>query len=103
MTTDTESKMVSMKRTASDMRGDKMANAPMEAIAPDYPYGLCGHMDKDELEKLGITDLPKPGTEETWEVKIKWTRASQSAAEGQQEESRSADFQITDIGRETDD
>ena len=79
-----------------------MAGAPMEAMAPDYPYGLCIHMDKDELDKLGISDLPKVGTEMMLEVKVKVTRVSQSAMEGADEQT-SVDFQITDIGIETDD
>ena len=105
MKADTEVKMVSMMRTAEDKRGDKMASAPMEAMAPDFPYGLCGHMDKDELDKLKITTLPMVGNEETWEVKIKWTRVSQSASAtpNGSDESISADFQIVAIGRETDD
>lgn len=101
---DTETKMVSMKRSASDMRGDKMMNAPMEATAPDYPYGLCIHMDKDELDKLGITELPKIGTEMMFECKVKVTRVSQSASEAANgsDEYTSVDFQITDIGIEAD-
>lgn len=89
--------MVSMKRTADDKRGDKMECAPMEATAPDYPYGLCIHMDKDELDKLGIKDLPKVGTEMMIHSKVKVTRVSQSAAEHADEQT-SVDFQITDIG-----
>ena len=94
-----EPKMVSMKRTAQDQRGDKMAGAPIEATAPDYPYGLCIHLDKDELDKLGIKDLPKIGTEMMIEAKVKVTRVSQSAAENS-EEYTSVDLQITDIGIE---
>lgn len=93
--------MVSMKRSPADKRGDKMDTAPMEAIEPDYPWGLCVHMDKDELDKLGIKELPKIGTTMTLDCVVKVTRVSQSASEGntkQAEESRSVDFQITDIG-----
>lgn len=95
-------KMVSMKRSPSDKRGDKMETAPCEAIEPDYPWGLCVHMDKDELDKLGITDLPKIGTEMMIEAKVKVTRISQSAAESADgsDEYTSVDLQITDIGLE---
>lgn len=104
MATDKEAKMVSMMRTAEDKRGDKMAGPGIEATAPDYPYGLCIHMDKDELDKLGIADLPKVGTEMMMEVKVKVTRISQSASEAADgaDEYTSVDFQITDIGIETD-
>jgi hypothetical protein len=105
MAKDTESKLVSMIRTAEDKRGDKMAGPAIESTAPDYPYGLCIHMDKDELDKLGITKLPEIGTEMMIEAKVKVTRVSQSAAERADgsEEYTSVDFQITDIGLEKDD
>ncbi len=104
MATDTEAKMISMMRTAEDQRGDKMAGPGIEATAPDYPYGLCIHMDKDELDKLGITDLPKIGTVMTLECMVKVTRISQSASEAADgaDEYTSVDFQITDIGIEPD-
>lgn len=33
----------------------------IEMDAPEYPYGLCISLEKDQLEKLGITELPKVG------------------------------------------
>ena len=102
MAADKEAKMVSMKRTADDRRGDSMAGASIEATAPDYPYGLCIHLDKEELDKLGITELPKIGIEMMLEVKAKVTRVSvsQSAVEGADEQTN-VELQITDIGIET--
>ena len=50
-------KPVSMKRTEADKRGDKLEAAPMEATAPDYPWGLCMSLEKRELDKLGIADI----------------------------------------------
>jgi hypothetical protein len=94
-----EHKMVSMKRTADDKRGDEMAGPSIEATAPDYPYGLCLRMDKDELDKLGIKDLPKVGTKMMMMAKVKVTRVSQSAAEGADDETN-VEYQITDIGLE---
>lgn len=32
-----------------------------EDDGPQYPYGLCIHLEQDQLEKLGITELPKVG------------------------------------------
>jgi hypothetical protein len=94
-------KMISMKRTPEDKREDAGAHAPMEAMAPDYPYGLCIHMDKDELDKLGITDLPKVGTEMTMTVKVCVSMVSQSAATGKEAyEQTSVNFQITDMALE---
>jgi len=89
-------KMVSMKRSASDKRGDKMEHAPPEAIEPDYPYGLCIHLDKDELDKLGLGKLPEVGAGFGVMAKAKVTRVSQSAVEGADEQT-SLDLQITDI------
>lgn len=95
--------MVSMKRTAADKRADKMEQASVEAIAPDYPYGLCIHLDKDELDKLGLGDsLPKVGTEFVWTVKATVTAARQSVSTSTRgdDDYISVDFQITDIGTE---
>lgn len=89
-------KMVSMKRVEQD-KGDMMTNAPVEAMAPDYPYGLCLHLDRDEIKKLGMKELPKIGTEMPITGIVKVTRVSQSAVEGSDEES-SIDLQITDLG-----
>jgi hypothetical protein len=35
--------------------------AQKEDDGPQYPYGLCIHLEKDQLEKLGITELPEVG------------------------------------------
>lgn len=94
-------KLVSMKRSAKDKRDDKLATAPQEAMAPDYPWGLCIHLDKDELEKLGIDPKKvKVGAEVTITAKGKVTRISESAADGYKgsEEQASVDYQITDLG-----
>lgn len=91
-------KLISMKRTPKDKREDAGEHAPMEAMAPDYPYGLCIHMDKDELDKLGMSDLPKVGTTMTMTAKVTVTRVSQSAATGPEaEEYTSIDLQVTDM------
>ena len=92
----TKGKLVSMKRVETD-KGDMMTNAPIEAVAPDYPYGLCLHLDRDELKKLGFKEMPKVGTEMPITAITKVTRVSQSAVEGSDEEA-SIDLQITDLG-----
>lgn len=90
-------KLVSMKRTAEDKRQDMGEPCGIEATAPDYPWGLCIHLDADELDKLGMKQLPAIGTEIPVMVKVKVTRVSQSAVEGSDEQ-RSVDLQITDMG-----
>lgn len=89
-------KLVSMKRTAEDKRQDMGEPACIESIAPDYPWGLVIHMDQDELAKLGMKQLPGVGTEFGLHAKVKVTRASMSAVEGQDEENY-VDLQITDM------
>ena len=67
-----------------------------EADEPRYPYGLCISLGKEELEKLGITALPKVGTEMTIMAKayVKMTRAYETQGEG---EDMGIELQITDM------
>ncbi len=67
-----------------------------EADEPRYPYGLCISLGKEELEKLGITALPKVGTEMTIMAKayVKMTRAYETQGEG---EDMGIELQITDL------
>lgn len=88
-------KPVSMKREKDDE--DDYSTAPIEAMAPDYPYGLCIHLGPQELKKLGMKELPQVGTEFPLAGVVKVTRTEQSAAEGEREESRSVTLQITDL------
>lgn len=37
------------------------APGEIEAEQPQYPYGLSLSLEKEQLEKLGITELPKVG------------------------------------------
>ena len=91
-------KLISMKRTPEDKREDAGEAAPMEAMAPDYPWGLCIHLDKDELDKLGMKDLPKIGATMALTAKVTVTRVSQSASSSPEAyEQTSVDLQITDM------
>ena len=93
--------MVSMKRSAKDKRADKLETSPAEAMVPDYPWGLCLHMDGDEMEKLGIDAMPKVGDEMVLVCKCKVTRTAMNASEYTAgDETKSIDLQITDIGWE---
>jgi hypothetical protein len=68
----------------------------IEYDEPRYPYGLCISLGKDELEKLGITALPKVGTEMMIMAKcyVKMTRAYETQGEG---EDMGIELQITDM------
>lgn len=96
-----DQKMVSMKRTKADKRADKLEQSPMDAMEPDYPWGLCLHMDGDEMEKLDITAMPKVGDEMLLVCRCKVTRTAMNASEYTAgDETRSIDLQITEIGWE---
>ena len=97
---DAAPKLVSMKRSAKDKRKDMGEPSGIEAVAPDYPWGLCLNLQADELEKLGIKDLPKVGEEMTVTAKVKVTRVSQSASASPRGESehRNVELQVTDLG-----
>ena len=96
-----DQKMVSMKRSKEDKRADKLEHAPMEAMEPDYPWGLCIHMEGDEMEKLDINTMPKVGDEMVLVVRCKVTRTAMNASEYTAgDETKSIDLQITEIGWE---
>mgnify|MGYP006164573383 FL=1 len=84
--------MINMQKAAEreEMPGE------IEADEPRYPYGLCISLGKDELEKLGITALPKVGTEMMIMAKcyVKMTRAYETQGEG---EDIGIELQITDM------
>lgn len=93
-------KMVSMKRSEKDKRKDMGQPCEVTAIEPDYPWGLTLNFDSDELEKLGIRQMPAVCTEYIMTAKVKVTTVSESASESETdgaEESRHMTLQVTDI------
>lgn len=68
----------------------------IEADEPQYPYGLCLHLGKDELEKLGMKELPDVGTPVMVSAKafVKSTSAYNTQGDGK---SMSVELQITDM------
>lgn len=68
----------------------------IEADEPRYPYGLCISLGKEELEKLGITALPKVGGEMmiTAKAVVKSTSAYDTQGEGTD---MRVELQITDM------
>ncbi len=69
----------------------------IESDEPRYPYGLCISLGKEELEKLGITALPKVGGEMmiTAKAVVKSTSAYDTQGEGTD---MRVELQITDMG-----
>ena len=87
-------KIVDMKRSDKDKKAAKKRMEVMPSDGPDYPWGLSLNLGKDELEKLGIKDLPKVGDEFHVYAVSKVTRVHQSASEGG-DDSRGIELQIT--------
>ena len=85
--------LTDMKRDAADMESED------DAMPADdegqYPYGLNICLDKDELDKLGITKLPAIGAEFHGIFVAQVTRISQSADMSMGDESMSMSLQIT--------
>lgn len=67
----------------------------IEMDEPMYPYGLCISLDKEQLDKLGITALPQVGAQMT--IMAKAYVKSTSAYETQGGKDMSVSLQITDL------
>lgn len=64
--------------------------------APEYPYGLRISLNDDDMEKLGLTQLPAVGTKMTVTAQVEVCSASAySDKDGEPE--MSVSLQITDM------
>lgn len=91
-------KLVSMARTASEKAEIVKEQDPAGADSvPEFPWGLSICLDEDSLEKLGITELPKPGAIVTITAQAKVTAVRMSANEGEVTDRQGVDLQITDM------
>lgn len=84
--------LVNMKMSQEERgeyNGDKIAE-------PVYPYSLSIDLDDGSMEKLGITALPKVGTEMMITAKVVVRSVSSNQYEGSDAESRMC-LQITDM------
>lgn len=84
--------LVNMKMSAEESK--EYSGAEMES--PEYPYGLTIDLDDDSLAKLGITSLPKVGSEMMITAKCVVKGVSSNQYQGSDEESRVC-LQITDM------
>lgn len=66
---------------------------------PRYPWGLQISLEKEQLDALGIKEMPVTGTVVTLQATAKVTRCSEEEREGA-EPSRSISLQITDLAFE---
>lgn len=87
--------LVSMKMTAEEA---KEYGGPVTADyqGPEYPYGLSIDLDDGSLEKLGITALPKVGSEMMITAKCVVKSVSANQMQGGDQETRVC-LQITDM------
>jgi hypothetical protein len=83
-----------MKATAEETR--EMSGPSDASDAPQYPYGLSIDLDDGSLEKLGITALPKVGTEMMVTARCVVKSISSYDTQGGEAESRVC-LQITDM------
>jgi hypothetical protein len=82
-------------KMSSEERGEYTGQA-IEVKEPSYPYGLSIDLDDGSMEKLGITALPKVGTEMMITAKVVVKSVSSNQYEGSDAESRMC-LQITDM------
>ncbi len=75
---------------------DKVEMCSKEIGSPEYPYGLCIHLDTKSLAKLGITDVMQTGTEVTIMAKGYVNSNHQSESE-HSDKHISVGIQITDM------
>ncbi len=85
-------KLVDMAYTKAELKEEQ--NETRMGEASPYPWGLCLSLEKSQLDKLGIKDLPGVGDEWHLVAVAKVTSVNQSAREGSDEESR-VGLQIT--------
>jgi hypothetical protein len=66
----------------------------------EYPYNLRIHLDREQLEQLGITSLPAVGTEVMLIAKATVNSVHESTTDNGASKSayRSVGLQITDLG-----
>ena len=94
---DSDLTIVSMSRTPTEKKKAEDACKAMPCDGPDYPWGLCLNLGKEELGKLGIKELPEIGDEFHIYAVCKVTRVSASASETSDDQ-RSVELQVTDMG-----
>lgn len=87
----TEPKLVDLAYTKADLKKQEKG---IDYVPDPYPWGLCLHLEKEQLDRLGITELPMVGDEMHLLCVAKVTSVNHSAREGQ-DENASVALQIT--------
>lgn len=90
--------MIDLKRTKAERKEAKDMCVPSPS-ADDYPYGLCINLQEDELDKLGLDDLPKAGAKVSLQAVAVVKEVSQRTVDGGKE-SRRLELQIQQLAIE---
>lgn len=87
-------KTMDMKRSKAHMK--EMAT-PSPVNEDPYPYGLRIRLDKEDIKKLGMSELPEVGHEFEMHAMAKVTSVNASASEGSDEQ-MGMEMQIMKMG-----
>lgn len=72
-------KLVDLKRTKDELKADaKDWNVASPAGQPQYPWGLQIRLEREELDKLGVTEPPRVNTRLTLTVVAEVTGVSET-------------------------
>lgn len=86
-------KLVDMAYSKAELKEQRTGRLTAGEQNP-YPWGLCLHLDKEQLDKLSLTELPQVGSEMHLLCVAKVTSVNHSARDGQ-DENASVGLQIT--------
>lgn len=94
-------KQINLKRSAEDKKAEKARHKAMgwgDGPEPhDYPQGAQINLGEGELEKLGMSSLPKAGDEVTFIGRGKVVTVHSEAQQGKDPSER-VEIQITHMG-----
>ena len=93
-------KMINMKSSKTEMEKMNTA-APAEPKGPEYPYGICLNLHKEEIEKLGL-GTPKAGAKLMLHAMVEVKSVTVTDEKGGKGY-KSMDLQITDMAIMEDD
>ncbi len=96
-------KMINLKRSAEDKKVEKKRHEAMGFTNPpephDYPQGARINLGEGELEKLGLSKLPKADEEVTFTGRGRIVTVHSEAEQGKDPTER-VEIQITHLGLE---
>ena len=91
-------KMTDMALTKAEIKDEKAEAGVMEPSVPKYPWGLQVRLEREELDKLGITDLPDVGDVLSLMVSARVTGVTETQMANAQDTECCVTLQIEEIG-----